>query len=82
MHSADGVTCQTFVTSDLCLQVILVGSSINERDQMMFISTDEGSSFQRQSVSFTPDTLLFHPKEEDKVLAYCKDGTVSDTRTA
>uniref|UniRef100_A0AAX7SZ00 VPS10 domain-containing receptor SorCS2 n=1 Tax=Astatotilapia calliptera TaxID=8154 RepID=A0AAX7SZ00_ASTCA len=55
-------------------KVILVGSSINERDQMLFISTDEGSSFQRQSIDFTPDTLIFHPKEEDKLLAYCKEG--------
>lgn len=46
---------------------------------MLFISTDEGSSFQRQSVSFTPDTLIFHPKEEDKLLAYCKDGRVGIT---
>uniref|UniRef100_A0A8C4I610 VPS10 domain-containing receptor SorCS2 n=1 Tax=Dicentrarchus labrax TaxID=13489 RepID=A0A8C4I610_DICLA len=53
---------------------LLVGSSINERDQMLFISTDEGSSFQRQSISFTPDTIVFHPKEEDKLLAYCKEG--------
>uniref|UniRef100_A0A4W6DGG1 VPS10 domain-containing receptor SorCS2 n=1 Tax=Lates calcarifer TaxID=8187 RepID=A0A4W6DGG1_LATCA len=53
---------------------LLVGSSINERDQMLFISTDEGSSFQRQSIAFTPDTLVFHPKEEDKLLAYCKEG--------
>ncbi|XP_041840767.1 VPS10 domain-containing receptor SorCS2 isoform X8 [Melanotaenia boesemani] len=55
-------------------KVVMVGSSINERDQMLFISTDEGSSFQRQSIAFTPDTLIFHPKEEDKLLAYCKDG--------
>ncbi|XP_069015210.1 VPS10 domain-containing receptor SorCS2 isoform X4 [Embiotoca jacksoni] len=55
-------------------KVVLVGSSINERDQMLFISTDEGSSFQRQSIAFTPDTLIFHPKEEDKLLAYCKEG--------
>ncbi|KAG8006310.1 VPS10 domain-containing receptor SorCS2, partial [Nibea albiflora] len=54
--------------------VVLVGSSINERDQMLFISTDEGSSFQRQPISFTPETLVFHPKEEDKLLAYCKEG--------
>uniref|UniRef100_A0A8C2CN51 Sortilin-related VPS10 domain containing receptor 2 n=1 Tax=Cyprinus carpio TaxID=7962 RepID=A0A8C2CN51_CYPCA len=46
---------------------------INERDQMLFISTDEGSSFQRQPVSFTVDTLLFHPSEEDKLLAYSKE---------
>uniref|UniRef100_M4AAB2 Sortilin related VPS10 domain containing receptor 2 n=1 Tax=Xiphophorus maculatus TaxID=8083 RepID=M4AAB2_XIPMA len=55
-------------------KVVMVGSSINERDQMLFISTDEGSSFQRQAVAFTPETVIFHPKEEDKLLAYCKDG--------
>ncbi|XP_056608516.1 VPS10 domain-containing receptor SorCS2 isoform X2 [Triplophysa dalaica] len=54
-------------------KVILVGSNINERDQMFFISTDEGSSFQRQPVSFSVETLLFHPSEEDKLLAYSKE---------
>lgn len=49
---------------------------------MLFISTDEGSSFQRQSISFTPDTLIFHPKEEDKLLAYCKEGRVGITAGA
>lgn len=57
--------------------MILVGSSINERDQMFFISTDEGSSFQRQPVSFSVETLLFHPSEEDKLLAYSKEAKVS-----
>lgn len=57
----------------------MMGSSIDEQDQMLFISTDEGSSFQRQSIYFTPETLIFHPKEEDKLLAYCKDGRVSFT---
>uniref|UniRef100_A0A8C1GIN0 Sortilin-related VPS10 domain containing receptor 2 n=1 Tax=Cyprinus carpio TaxID=7962 RepID=A0A8C1GIN0_CYPCA len=46
---------------------------INERDQMLFMSTDEGSSFQRQPVSFTVDTLLFHPSDEDNLLAYSKE---------
>ncbi|KAL0970451.1 hypothetical protein UPYG_G00242140 [Umbra pygmaea] len=41
---------------------------------MLFISTNEGSSFQRQPLSFTPESLLFHPKDEDKLLAYCKEG--------
>ncbi|XP_066576172.1 VPS10 domain-containing receptor SorCS2 isoform X2 [Amia ocellicauda] len=54
-------------------KIILVSSSINERDQMLFISTDEGAIFQRQSLSFTVETLVFHPKEEDKLLAYSKD---------
>ncbi|XP_049598842.1 VPS10 domain-containing receptor SorCS2 isoform X4 [Syngnathus scovelli] len=55
-------------------KVLLVGSSVYQREQMLFISVDEGSSFQRRSLSFSPDVLLFHPKEEDKLLAYCKDG--------
>ncbi|KAK1797420.1 hypothetical protein P4O66_008786, partial [Electrophorus voltai] len=53
--------------------VVLISSSINERDQMLFISMDEGASFQRQPVSFTMETLLFHPSEEDKLLAYSKE---------
>ncbi|KAJ8390273.1 hypothetical protein AAFF_G00108420 [Aldrovandia affinis] len=55
-------------------KVILVSSSINERDQMLFISVDEGASFQRQPLFFTVETILFHPKEEDKLLAYSKEG--------
>uniref|UniRef100_A0AAY5E7I0 VPS10 domain-containing receptor SorCS2 n=1 Tax=Electrophorus electricus TaxID=8005 RepID=A0AAY5E7I0_ELEEL len=54
-------------------KVVLISSSINERDQMLFISMDEGASFQRQPVSFTMETLLFHPSEEDKLLAYSKE---------
>uniref|UniRef100_A0A672PQ51 Sortilin related VPS10 domain containing receptor 2 n=1 Tax=Sinocyclocheilus grahami TaxID=75366 RepID=A0A672PQ51_SINGR len=69
----------TIIVTNFCIcptnkkKVILVSSSINERDQMLFISTDEGSSFQRQPVSFTVDTLLFHPSVEDKLLAYSKE---------
>ena len=51
--------------------------NINEAEHMLFISTDEGSSFQRQPLNFRVDTLLFHPKEEDKLLAYSKDAKVS-----
>uniref|UniRef100_A0AAR2JPT4 VPS10 domain-containing receptor SorCS2 n=1 Tax=Pygocentrus nattereri TaxID=42514 RepID=A0AAR2JPT4_PYGNA len=54
-------------------KVILISSTINEREQMLFISTDEGASFQRQPLSFTLETLLFHPTEEDKLLAYSKE---------
>ncbi|XP_066537027.1 VPS10 domain-containing receptor SorCS2 [Hoplias malabaricus] len=54
-------------------KVILISSTINEREQMLFISTDEGASFQRQPLSFTVETLLFHPSEEDKLLAYSKE---------
>ncbi|KAL2076620.1 hypothetical protein ACEWY4_027783 [Coilia grayii] len=53
--------------------VILVSHNINEVEHMLFISTDEGATFQRQPLSFRVDTVLFHPKEEDKLLAYSKD---------
>uniref|UniRef100_A0A3P8PPK9 VPS10 domain-containing receptor SorCS2 n=1 Tax=Astatotilapia calliptera TaxID=8154 RepID=A0A3P8PPK9_ASTCA len=46
--------------------------------QMLFISTDEGSSFQRQSIDFTPDTLIFHPKEEDKLYRWSVSGVDVD----
>lgn len=58
-------------------QIILVGSSLSDRDQGLFLSTDEGATFQRQLVPFAVETLIFHPKEEDKVLAYTKDSKVS-----
>ncbi|XP_033869083.3 VPS10 domain-containing receptor SorCS2-like isoform X2 [Acipenser ruthenus] len=54
-------------------KILLVSSSINERDQMLFISTDEGSIFQRQPLTFSVETLVFHPKEEEKLLAYSKE---------
>ncbi|XP_068535929.1 VPS10 domain-containing receptor SorCS2 isoform X1 [Anas acuta] len=57
-------------------KIILVSSSHNDRDQSLFISTDEGATFQKQPITFFVETLLFHPKEEDKVLAYTKEGKV------
>ncbi|NXB44422.1 SORC2 protein, partial [Leucopsar rothschildi] len=57
-------------------KIILVSSSHNDRDQSLFISTDEGATFQKQPIAFFVETLLFHPKEEDKVLAYTKEGKV------
>uniref|UniRef100_A0A8C6KJW0 VPS10 domain-containing receptor SorCS2 n=1 Tax=Nothobranchius furzeri TaxID=105023 RepID=A0A8C6KJW0_NOTFU len=58
------------------VEMLLTKPLLHHLDQMLFISTDEGSSFQRQSVDFTPEVMIFHPKEEDKLLAYCKDGRV------
>uniref|UniRef100_A0A8C3QJN7 VPS10 domain-containing receptor SorCS2 n=1 Tax=Cyanoderma ruficeps TaxID=181631 RepID=A0A8C3QJN7_9PASS len=57
-------------------KIILVSSSHNDRDQSLFISTDEGATFQKQPITFFVETLLFHPKEEDKVLAYTKEGKI------
>ncbi|XP_058526292.1 VPS10 domain-containing receptor SorCS2 isoform X2 [Ochotona princeps] len=55
-------------------KIILASSSLSDREQSLFVSTDEGASFQQQQVPFSVETLIFHPKEEDKVLAYTRDG--------
>ncbi|KAM5271298.1 VPS10 domain-containing receptor SorCS2 [Ctenodactylus gundi] len=55
-------------------KIILASSSLSDREQSLFLSTDEGASFQRQPVPFLVDTLIFHPKDEDKALAYTKEG--------
>ncbi|XP_005608966.2 VPS10 domain-containing receptor SorCS2 isoform X1 [Equus caballus] len=54
-------------------KIILVSSSLSDRDQSLFLSTDEGATFQKQLIPFSVETLIFHPKEEDKVLAYSKE---------
>ncbi|XP_066479998.1 VPS10 domain-containing receptor SorCS2 isoform X2 [Tiliqua scincoides] len=55
-------------------KIILVSSSHHDRDQSLFISIDEGATFQKQPITFYVETLIFHPKQEDKVLAYTKEG--------
>ncbi|XP_054341648.1 VPS10 domain-containing receptor SorCS2 isoform X4 [Pongo pygmaeus] len=54
-------------------KVILVSSSLSDRDQSLFLSADEGATFQKHPIPFFVETLIFHPKEEDKVLAYTKE---------
>ncbi|KAM4854928.1 VPS10 domain-containing receptor SorCS2 isoform 2-T2 [Thomomys bottae] len=54
-------------------KIILVSSSLSAREQSLFLSTDEGATFQRQPIPFLVETLIFHPKQEDKVLAYTKE---------
>lgn len=46
-----------------------MSSSLGDREQSLFLSTDEGATFQKYPVPFLVEMLLFHPKEEDKVLA-------------
>ncbi|XP_014644401.1 PREDICTED: VPS10 domain-containing receptor SorCS2, partial [Ceratotherium simum simum] len=54
-------------------KIILVSSSLSDRDRSLFLSTDEGATFQKQLIPFSVETLTFHPEEEDKVLAYSKE---------
>lgn len=59
---------------------MLVSSSLGDRDQSLFVSTDEGATFQKQLAPFSVDTLIFHPQEEDKALAYTKESKVRSRR--
>ncbi|XP_042562101.1 VPS10 domain-containing receptor SorCS3-like [Clupea harengus] len=44
-----------------------------EMDSSVVVSSDEGNSFQRLSISFTIQSLLFHPVEDDWLLAYSQE---------
>ncbi|XP_014388929.1 PREDICTED: VPS10 domain-containing receptor SorCS2, partial [Myotis brandtii] len=55
-------------------KILFLSSSLSSGEQNLFLSTDEATTFQKQLVPFTVDKLIFHPKDEDKVLAYTKEG--------
>ena len=47
-------------------------------NKKLYVTKDEGNTFVEYSVPFSPDHLLFHPKEQDHILAYTmSDRTVS-----
>lgn len=70
------------LTAGFALQIMLVSSSLGDRDQSLFVSTDEGATFQKQLAPFSVDTLIFHPQEEDKALAYTKESKVRSCQGA
>ncbi|XP_061047927.1 VPS10 domain-containing receptor SorCS2 [Eubalaena glacialis] len=55
-------------------KIILVSASLSDRDHSLFLSTDEGATFQKQVIPFSVETFIFHPQVEDKVLAYTREG--------
>lgn len=61
-------------------QIIFMSSSLGGGEQTMFLSVDEATTFQKQFIPFTLETLIFHPRDEDKLLAYTKDSKVSSGR--
>ncbi|XP_062376290.1 VPS10 domain-containing receptor SorCS3-like [Sardina pilchardus] len=44
-----------------------------EMDSSVVVSSDDGNSFHRFSISFTIQSLLFHPSQEDWLLAYSQE---------
>lgn len=47
-----------------------------EIESSILISNDEGATYQKYRLSFYIQSLLFHPKQEDWILAYSIDQKV------
>lgn len=47
-----------------------------EMESSILISSDEGATYQKYRLTFYIQSLLFHPKQEDWVLAYSLDQKV------
>lgn len=47
-----------------------------EIESSLLISSDEGATYQRYRLNFYIQSLLFHPKQEDWILAYSQDQKV------
>lgn len=50
-----------------------------EVESSLVISLDEGASYQRHPLAFDILSLLFHPEQEDWILAYSHDQKVTGT---
>lgn len=55
-------------------QIMLLTDS--EVESSLLISLDEGASYQKHSLAFDILSLLFHPEQEDWILAYSHDQKV------
>lgn len=49
-----------------------------EVESSLLISSDEGAAFQKYRLNFYILSLLFHPEQEDWILAYSHDQKVSE----
>lgn len=48
-----------------------------EIESSLLISSDEGATYQKYRLNFYIHSMLFHPKQEDWILAYSQDQKVS-----
>uniref|UniRef100_A0ACB8FAC7 VPS10 domain-containing receptor SorCS1 n=1 Tax=Sphaerodactylus townsendi TaxID=933632 RepID=A0ACB8FAC7_9SAUR len=44
-----------------------------EIESSLLISSDEGATYQKYRLNFYIHSMLFHPKQEDWILAYSQD---------
>lgn len=60
----------------LCPQIMLLTDP--EVESSLLISSDEGATYQKYRLNFYILSLLFHPEQEDWILAYSHDQKVSE----
>lgn len=66
-----------FKFSSVCrVQIMLLTDP--EVESSLLISSDEGATFQKYRLNFYILSLLFHPEQEDWILAYSHDQKVSE----
>lgn len=64
----------SFVSSIDFLQIMLLTDP--EVESSLLISSDEGATYQKYRLNFYVLSLLFHPEQEDWILAYSLDQKV------
>ena len=65
-----------FLSSFFCSQIMLLTDP--EVESSLLISSDEGATYQKYRLNFYILSLLFHPEQEDWILAYSHDQKVSE----
>lgn len=63
-----------FILLNFLLQMMLLTDP--EIESSLLISSDEGATYQKYRLNFYIQSLLFHPKQEDWILAYSQDQKV------
>ena len=62
--------------SPCCLQIMLLTDP--DVESSLLISSDEGATYQKYRLNFYILSLLFHPEQEDWILAYSHDQKVRE----
>lgn len=61
-----------------CFQIMLLTDP--EVESSLLISLDEGATYQKYGLAFDILSLLFHPEQEDWILAYSHEQKVNVSR--
>ncbi|KAL8187365.1 UNVERIFIED_CONTAM: hypothetical protein K2H54_046686 [Gekko kuhli] len=60
-------------TTEVFVEVLIMLLTDPEIESSLLISSDEGATYQKYRLNFYIHSMLFHPKQEDWILAYSQD---------